>query len=31
VTATESFSPTLSWASFAFPSSVTASTVVRTQ
>jgi Flp pilus assembly protein TadG len=31
VAATESFTPTFSWASFAFPSSVTASTVVRTQ
>jgi Flp pilus assembly protein TadG len=31
VTATESFTPIASWASFAFPSTVTASTVVRTQ
>jgi Flp pilus assembly protein TadG len=31
VKATESFSPMLSWADFAFPSSVTATTVVRTQ
>ena len=31
VTATESFSPIFSWASFAFPASVTATTVVRTQ
>ena len=31
VQATESFSPIFSWASFAFPASVTATTVVRTQ
>ena len=31
VAAVESFSPIFSWASFAFPSSVTASTIVRTQ
>jgi Flp pilus assembly protein TadG len=31
VTATQSFSPILSWASFAFPSSLTATTAVRTQ
>jgi Flp pilus assembly protein TadG len=31
VTATQSFNPILSWASFAFPSSLTATTVVRTQ
>jgi hypothetical protein len=31
VTATEAFSPIFSWASFAFPDSVTATTVVRTQ
>jgi Flp pilus assembly protein TadG len=31
VTATQSFSPILSWASFAFPSSLVATTVVRTQ
>lgn len=31
VTATRSFSPILSWASFAFPSTLTAETTVRTQ